>query len=454
MITELKQLPHSLEAEQMLLGGILLDGCLDKVNDILSSEMFYRKEHQAIYRNMFDLFSKKVTIDTVTIYNSFNEDEQNHWQLFDYLNNLADATANSDNIEHYARIIQDKYKLREVISKANQCSESCYNANSTNVNEIITNTVNHFISIQNAYSTSMGINYADSVLEYIQHIHTHKKEFIKTNDQLLDDKLLGGFARGELVILAAKPGMGKSAVAINMFANMNKTHKAIFFSLEMSMFEISERLFSNYTETNISDGFTDQSITDLSENLALSNSLAIVDNSRITIETLKRYIVDYKVKHATIDVIFIDYLQLMSRPQKMSEYEFLSYLTRELKLLAQEMKIVIVCLSQLNRSHSGMKEKRPVLSNLRGSGSIEQDADYVIFLYREAYYLQEQGKNVPIEVDNVLEFICAKARSKSPFKILYNCDLKHSKITRIDTSKGIKYNQYVATNMKEEDEKW
>ena len=97
------------------------------------------------------------------------------------------------------------------------------------------------------------------------------------------------------------------------------------------------------------------------------------------------------------------------------------------------------------------REKRPVLSNLRGSGSIEQDADYVIFLYREAYYLQEQGKHVQIEVDNVLEFTCAKARSKSPFKILYNCDLKHSKITRLDGFKGTKYNQYVATNMSDEE---
>lgn len=443
MITELKQLPHSLEAEQMLLGGILLDGCLEKVNDILSAEMFYRKEHQAIYRNMQELFTKKVTIDTVTMYNSFNEDEQKHWQLFDYFNNLADATANSDNIEFYARIIQDKYKLREVISKANQCAESCYNAKFDNINEIITDQLAKLSDIQNSHATIGKINYAGDILNEIQQIYADGEKHLSTGDSLLDAALNGGFEESNFVILAGKTGMGKTTTAISIFANMSKIHKTIFFSMEMSFREISKKLFSNYTAQNISDGFTDQSITDLSDNLLQSKYLAIVDYPRISVDMLKRYIIDYKIKNGAIDVVFIDYLQLMERPKFATENESLSYVTRELKLLAKEMKVVIICLSQVNRNSANKQEKRPLLSDLRGSGSIEQDADYCITLHRESYFLQELGKYVPADIENVIEVICSKARHCEPFTLLYNCDLKNNRLTKLDKNRITKYQTYL-----------
>jgi len=443
MITELKQLPHSLEAEQMILGGILLDNSLDKVIDMLNAEMFYQNEHKAIYSNMLKLYNNKVTIDGVTLYSYFNEQEQQNWDLSNYFNNLIDSVASSDNIQYYAKIVQDKYKLREVISKANQCAEVCYSAKLGNVNEIITDQLAKLSDIQNSHATIGKINYAGDILNEIQQIYADGEKHLSTGDSLLDAALNGGFEEGNFVILAGKTGMGKTTTAISMFANMSKIHKTIFFSMEMSFREISKKLFSNYTAQNISDGFTDQSITDLSDNLIQSKYLAIVDYPRISVEMLKRYIIDYKIKNGAIDVVFIDYLQLMERPKFATENESLSYVTRELKLLAKELKIVIICLSQVNRNSANKTEKRPLLSDLRGSGSIEQDADYCITLHRESYFLQELGKYVPDDVANVIEIICSKARHSATFTLLYNCDLKHNRLTKLEKNRRINYQTYI-----------
>lgn len=443
MITELKQLPHSLEAEQMTLGAILLDNCLDKVSDILTADMFYQKEHKAIYSNMLVLFSKRTVIDAVTLYNNFSQHEQEMWDLANYFNNLVDAVASSDNVEDYAKIVLDRYKLRQLINITKQCTEAGYNAKMGDINDIGANLLNKVTNIINLHTTVGKINNAGDILDEIQRIYTDGEEYLSTGDALLDYKLKGGFGRGNVVIIAGKTAMGKTTITINLVANMSKIHKTIFFSLEMSFREISKKIFSNCTTTNISDGFTEQSLSDLTDNLVKSKYLGIVDYPRISVEMLKRYIVDYKVKNGSIDVVFIDYLQLMERPKCATENEALSYVTRELKLLAKELDILIICLSQVNRGSADKKEKRPLLSDLRGSGSIEQDADYCITLHRESYVFEEVGKDVPQDIAGVLEFIVSKARHCATFTLLYNCDLKHSKLIALDKNKRLRYKQYI-----------
>lgn len=171
--------------------------------------------------------------------------------------------------------------------------------------------------------------------------------------------------------------------------------------------------------------------------------MEIIDDPKINIMKLKKYIIDYKLKHGFIDAVVIDYLQIMDRPSGMKEYEFLCETTRALKQIAREHEVVIICLSQLNRGGTERKEKRPILADLRGSGSIESDADMVIFLHREEWYYAERGEECPTEVKGVLEFIIAKYRQGSPKKGIYNINLSLSSLHECDEYTKIKYMEFL-----------
>lgn len=440
-----KQLPHSTEVEQMVLGILLVDeSSYTSVAGIITNKHFYHKQHQAIFRHIQKIKKVSSMMDSIVLCESLSKiDELDFVGGIDYINSLVDCITTTSSLNRYLEILQEKYTLRELINNSSGLIEQAYNFSENNLQELITGHINQLSNL-NVRSSNQMISMYD-VVGLIDSMKDNKTEFISTNDDLMDKGLNGGLIRGELVILAAKSGMGKTATAINIFSNISKTYKSIFFSIEMSSNEIVKRLHRNIAGYDVTETPTNEQLDNLYLGIQERQNLAIVGASYLTIADIKQYIVDYKIKNNGIDVIFIDYLQLLKTPSSRSEYEALCELTRELKILAQEFNIVIVCLSQLSRNGTDRKDKRPLLSDLRGSGSIEQDADIVVFLHREEYYYKEQGRNVPSELNNILEVIISKFRRYTPSKMLYQCDIANSRLIQADHWVKSNYISYLSS---------
>jgi len=421
--------PHSIEAEQLVLGILIVDETSYlQISDILGNKHFYNKQHQVIYSHIEKLKKARFTVDAITVSESLKQaNELDYVSGNEYLNALVDAAVITNNIEAYANLLIKYFSLREIIHTSTELIDKSYTFEGDNVQDIISKHINQLTGLSS--TSNRNILHTDDMQLLIKKMQIDKPEYIETNDSLMDKKLGGGLVRGELVIVAAKSGMGKTATAINLFSQITLKHKAMYFSIEMSNQEILRRLYSNFMKAEISSNLDYNQQLKLSHSFNIRKYSAIIDNPSLTISDIRRYITEYKLKHGGIDVIFIDYLQIMQRPANMKEYEAISQLTRELKILAQEFQIAIICLSQLSRSGADRKEKRPLLSDLRGSGSIEQDADIVIFLHREEYYYKEQGRAVPYELVDMMELIIAKFRRYIPSKLLYHCDVGNNILT-------------------------
>ena len=434
----IKKIPFSIEAEQMVLACILLDSnSYITIADKLQSKCFYRVEHQIIYEQMKQIYHSKKAIDAITLSANLQLiDQLTFIGGHDYINSLVEATSSAAHIESYANIIIELSQLRTIINTCSNLSNDCYEPNGKNIDEILTK---YLPSLTNIVQVDEPISYLSDIIDIIQ--NKVEVSYIKTNQQTLDIQLGGGFGRGEFIVLAGKSGMGKTSTALNLFANLIKTSKCIFFSLEMQTHEIALRLRNYFANCN-SENMNREQSDNLIENLALSKHLAIVHVPTLTVNLIRRYILNYQIKHQQLDVVFIDYLQLMKRQPKQSEYEAITQLTRELKILAQEMNITIIGISQLNRSGADKKDTRPYMTELRGSGSLEQDADFIFFVHREQYYYDEIGQAVPSEIKNKLEFIAAKCRRKPPFKILYNCNLETGRLGDCEYGEKQKYTEF------------
>ena len=411
-----RQQPQSLEAEQAVLGSILIDSrCVAEVIGILKPEDFYLEQNRELYETVYTMFNFSETIDPVTVLDKLKELGYYHDNSKEYVMQLMEITPTAANVVRYANIVQEKSMLRGLGQAAGDISEMVYEQTGT-AGEILET------AEKKIYALRKGER-GDS----LEHIGTTLHKVFDRLDELsqsdssiagmstglkdLDSKI-NGLNKSDLLLIAARPAMGKSAFALNIGANVAHTYKktVAIFNLEMSREQLAMRLLANksYVELQkLATGkLSDEEWTKLcmaSDELSRMD-IRIDDNPTVTVA-------DINAKCRRLDnlgLIIIDYLQLMqgSGYGKNSENRVVvvGEISRSLKIMAKELNVPVICLSQLSRAVESRTDKRPILSDLRESGAIEQDADSVMFIYRDEYY------NPNTEDKGVAECIVAKNR--------------------------------------------
>ena len=415
-VVDLKLPPQSLEAEQSLLGAILLDpSSLSRALETrLSPDDFYREAHNLIYGAMRDLFDQGEPIDLVTLAETLKKiGTLEKIGGAAYLAELADSVATAANIEHYARIIRDRSTLRRLITSAADISDQCYGS-SGEVSEVLDRAESSIFSIREGRDFQSLQPSRDLVKQSMRHIDAMMSRSggvtgIPSGFRDLDE-LTGGFQKSDLIILAGRPSMGKTALALNLAANValpderdDKTGGSFavaFFSLEMSKDQVIMRLLCALGALDLKDVRTGKvrpedhiKLTGAASKLTYAPiyiddtpALSVLE-MRAKARRCKSQLASQKIE---LGMILVDYLQLMrgtgrtdSREQEISE------ISRSLKALAKELDVPVIALSQLNRRVEERPDKKPMLSDLRESGAIEQDADVIAFVYRGEYYKPE-----------------------------------------------------------------
>lgn len=403
-----RELPYSLEAEQAVLGGVLLDPTvLPKVIEILKPESFYRPQHQQLFSIMMRMFSTAKVEDIITVI-----DESVTMGIFEtsamaktYLSGLMESVPSTANIESYCRIIKEKYHIRSLVNIANDIIETA-NEGTVDAQTMLDSAEQKIYDIRQ--NEVQGLSRIDSV---IIDTYTHLQEISGPDAaehlgarsgfaQL--DAITTGLNKSDLIILAARPAMGKSALALNIAVNCCKQSmkEVVIFSLEMGKEQLVTRMLASESlvnNTSLRSGkISPEDWTKLAAGTESLQRLPIYldDGAGINVPQMKAKL----RRMRNLGLVVIDYLQLMSSPNKhTSRVTEVSEITRQLKLMAKELNVPIIALSQLSRSSEKRDDKRPMLSDLRESGSIEQDADIILFLYRDAYYDKENSDQMAAE---------------------------------------------------------
>ncbi len=420
--------PQDLDAEESVLGGILLDNeALDKI-PFLRAEDFYREKHRRVFAAMRELSEKSEPVDLVTLGAELKgRDELEAVGGQTFLAYLAGRVPTSANIKYYGEIVQEKSLLRSMISVSTHIAASGYEAG-TSVGELLDRAEAAILDIGEYRLKDALRPIKDAMREtfkHIERIHDSGAEITGVPTGFTDlDRLLGGFQDTDLIILAARPSMGKTALALNMASNVALRYKmpVAIFSLEMSREQLVMRLLFSKAEVNWTllrqRLLPDEKMKDLIDAAAaLSESPLYIDDTPVlTPLELKAKVRRIKRQHKEEKgLIVVDYLQLMqgqgTRSQE-NRVQEVSEISRSLKALAKEVGWPVLALSQLNRSLEHRTDKTPVLADLRESGAIEQDADVVSFIHRESYY----NKNDP-SIEGLADLIIAKNRNGPTDKI-------------------------------------
>ncbi len=415
-----RQAPHSLEAEQAVLGAMLIDSrCINEVVGILRADDFYLQANREIYETIYAMFGFSQVVDPVTVLDKMRErgvyDEQSSTK---YITQLMQITPTAANAGKYAKIVHEKAVLRNLAAAASDITEMVYEGVGT-PQEILEAAERKIFALRRGNSND-SLEHIGTILvrvfDRLGELAESGNAIPGLSTGLRDlDRVINGLNRSDLILLAARPGMGKSSIALNMamsVAKKNPTQTVAIFSLEMSKVQLVTRLIAGesfvdlgkLTTGNIAPQEWDKIIA---ASAALSKTdLRIDDNPALTVAEMN-------AKCRRIDnlaLVVIDYLQLMTSAGGRSNYsgenrqQVVSDISRSLKIMAKELNVPVLCLSQLSRANESRADKRPMLSDLRESGAIEQDADEVLFLYREDYYNKETEKQ------NVAECIVAKNR--------------------------------------------
>ena len=415
----IRKLPFSMPAEQSLLGAILIDpNVLNEVAVLMRADDFYLEEHKQIYLAMQELFLSSREIDVVTLIDTLvTKGVYDKAGGEDYIRSLLDAGVDTPNVRDYARIIKEKSVLRQLIEASNEISERAYSEQDS-VSAVLDHAENLIFQIAQGRDTK---NFRH-IREVIQTVYENLKELrenpeaaqgLKTGFSYLD-KILAGIGKTDLVLVGARPGMGKTAFALNIATNVAKQtkKKVCVFSLEMSAEQLVTRVLSSEAMVNSYALRTGELKSEDWEKLALAAGelsgcdLLIDDTTGLTVTAMKAKL----RREKNLGLVVIDYLGLMDGDSfKDNRVQQISAITRGLKIMAKELEVPILCCAQLSRSpdkQSG-KDHRPQLSDLRDSGSIEQDADTVIFLYRSEYYDKDKSNSSD---SSVAEVIVAKNR--------------------------------------------
>ena len=435
-----RKTPSSLTAEQSVIGAMLIDpSCIPKVVG-LSGEDFYYKTNREIYETMFSMFSFGRNIDAVTLIDEMKSRGVYGPETENYIAETVRVTPTSANVGQYVKIVADKALLRKLGETADEINELVYQE---------TGSADKTLELAEKKIFSLSQNRSLGGLRRLSEIMPGVfDEIVKQSETdnnipglstgLGDlDKLTLGLNKSELIIIAARPGMGKTSIALNiaLTAAMNNKKKVAIFSLEMSRQQLAIRLLSRASLVPSSHLLTGRlspdewkEITGAAKVLS-GTEILIDDNSALTVSEMNAAC--RRVKD--LDLVIIDYLQLMQSAgsghswSNESRTQAVSDISRMMKIMAKELNVPVICLSQLSRENEKRGDKRPALSDLRESGSIEQDADVVIGLYREGYYNRE------IENPNLAEAIVLKNRKGATGTVMLNWMPDYTTFTGLDS---------------------
>ena len=414
----LRQLPHSVEAEQAVLGSMLIDErCVPQVIEHLRPEDFYLRQNRDIYESIYSMFSYSATIDPVTVLEHMRQhgvyDESNSRN---YILQLMDTTPTAANVGEYVEIVRDKSLLRRVAETAGEVGALVQEGTGTG-HDVLEIAEQKIFALRQGRA-ARGLTPISSV---ILNVYDRLNELAASDSAvpglptgLADlDRAISGLNKSDLILLAARPGMGKTSMALNLLLHAGKYSgkSVVFFSLEMSREQLAMRLIS--TESFVDNKKLVTGKLNEDDWTKVAAAAAALNQTRILIDDDPSLsVADMNAKCRRVEdlgLVVIDYLQLMQSAGGRSysgenRQQVVSDISRALKIMAKELNVPVLCLSQLSRANESRSDKRPMLSDLRESGAIEQDADIVLFLYRDGYY------NKDSENPNLAECIIAKNR--------------------------------------------
>ena len=414
-----RQMPHSVEAEQAVLGSMLIDArCVPEVVEELRGEDFYLRQNREIYETIYSMFNFSLTIDPVTVLDHMRQNgvyDENTSR--NYLLQLMEITPTAANVKEYVAIVKDKALLRRIAETAGDLTALIQEGTGT-AQEVLEAAEQRIYAIRQGRG-AQGLEHISTVIlsvyERLNELSAQDSEVPGLSTGLPDvDRAIAGLNKSDLILLAARPGMGKTSFALNVLLHAGKFSgkTVVFFSLEMSREQLAMRLISGESFVDnkklVTGRLNEEDWTKIAAASAALNRTQILidDNPSLSVA-------DMNAKCRRVDnlgLVVIDYLQLMTSaggPQRSSNenrQQIVSDISRALKIMAKELNVPVVCLSQLSRGPESRSDKRPMLSDLRESGAIEQDADIVMFLYRDDYY------NDDSENHNLAECIIAKNR--------------------------------------------
>ena len=421
-----RQMPHNVEAEQAVLGSILIDSeCLPQIVEQLKPDDFYIRQNREAFQTIYTMFSMSQKIDPVTVLNQMRLDgTYQEGVTREYFFQLMDVTPTVTNVMDYVAIVKDRSTLRQIAEAANALNSMVANNEGTSA-EVLEAAEQRIYAIRQGKS-AQGLHHITSVMhevyDRLAELASSDSAVPGLSTGLPDvDTVISGLNKSDLILLAARPGMGKTSLALNilLYAGKHSGKACVFFSLEMSREQLAMRLLSNESFVD-NKKLTTGSLTDEDwEKVALAASalnhanILIDDNPSLSVADMNA-----KCRRVeNLGLVVIDYLQLMTSAGGKQNYsgesrqQVVSDISRALKIMAKELNVPVICLSQLSRANENRENKRPRLSDLRESGAIEQDADIVMFLYRDDYYNEDSEKR------NIAECIIAKNRHGETGKV-------------------------------------
>ncbi len=424
----LKVPPHSVEAEQSLLGGLLLDNqAFDKIADLVTAEDFYRDDHRRIYRHLAKLIEHAKPADVVTVAESIEvSEDKDRTGGPAYLGSLAQNTPSALNIRRYAELVRERSIQRRLIQVATEIAESALVPSGKEVGQLLDEAETRILEVgERGQRGTQGFESIQPVLarvfERIDHLYHQENKSdvtgLPTGFADLDEKT-AGLQQGDLVIVAGRPSMGKTAFALNMAEHVavgNGVPVAIF-SMEMSATQLAMRLLGSIARVDQhkmrTGRLNDEEWSRLSTAMGKLHDAPIFIDETAALNSLELRTRARRINRqcGKLGLVMVDYLQLMSAPNQGYQNENrateISEISRSLKALAKELSAPVVALSQLNRALETRNDKRPMMSDLRESGAIEQDADLILFIYRDEVYYPEK-----LESKGTAEVIIGKQRN-------------------------------------------
>ncbi len=414
-----KVLPHSIEAEQYVIGSMLMDKeAIAAAGEIVHAEDFYQRQYGIMFEKIMEIYNEGHTPDLILLQDKLKATdlppEVYGIQVFRDLLSMVESSAN---IRHHAQIVYNKALLRKLIRINEEISNECY-TEKEDINSILEMTEKKVFDLLEKRQTTDYVPIRDVVINVINRIEMAsrtKSTVTGLATGFIDlDRQTSGLQNSDLILIAARPSMGKTAFMLNMARNLtvNGGYSVAVFSLEMSKEQLVNRLLAMESRVdsqtlrtgNLTDSDWDQVVE--SSSVIASTKLMIDDTPGITVNELRSKCRKFKLEHG-LDCIMIDYLQLMSGSGRStdSRQQEISDISRALKALARELNVPVIALSQLSRACEQRQDHRPMLSDLRESGAIEQDADIVMFIYRDEYY------NKDTDARGITEIIIAKQRN-------------------------------------------
>ena len=429
------QLPYNENAEKVVLGAALIsERSAGYVLTSVTEEHFYVEKHKIIFKAMCNLFDNRKPVDVTTLVDELlNTNKLDEIGGIEYLTVLVDELIIEENIEFYINILKDKHLLRKILSTMSGLVDNWNESEVSDVGDYLSQ-VESLITAITKDRRAEGFEKVDSILERVQRISIQdarsSNDIKGTPSGFTDlDKITGGFQPGDLIILSARPSMGKTALALNFAVNsiIKKRGKGTvaIFSVEMPKEQLMRRILSSQCQINSADlskAIADERQADKIQAVfqkLSSYNLFIDDSSSIKLSDIQAKTRNLKKQHDDLHLVVVDYIGLVSSNNSKGEnrQQEVAEISRGLKALARELEVPVICLAQLSRLVERRDNKRPMLSDLRESGAIEQDADLVLFIYRDEYYAQKKESDSKEETNPVAEVIIAKHRNGPTGKI-------------------------------------